>query len=109
MIKADNSARCLILSPSMMIHTGRPGHRSIKLLVKPFAQRGGTQVDQEIQSMNLRPLPADRVLNPQKTISFLLETNPHPVFPFCVCAPGPEQMPEGPAQHPDPQSAPLRH
>jgi hypothetical protein len=37
------------------------------------------------------------------------ETKPHPVLPFCVCAPGPEQMPDGPAQHPLPQSAALKH
>jgi len=41
--------------------------------------------------------------------SFALETNPHPVFPACVCAPRPEQIPEGPAQHVLPQSAPERH
>jgi hypothetical protein len=32
-----------------------------------------------------------------------------PVFPFWVEAPGPEQMPEGPAQHLLAQSASLRH
>jgi hypothetical protein len=32
-----------------------------------------------------------------------------PVFPFCVEAPGPEQMPEGPAQHLLAQSASLMH
>ena len=32
-----------------------------------------------------------------------------PVLPLWVDAPGPEQMPEGPAQHPLPQSASLRH
>ena len=37
------------------------------------------------------------------------ETNPHPVFPACVCAPRPEQMPLGPAQHVDAQSAPDKH
>lgn len=34
---------------------------------------------------------------------------PQPVFPACVEAPGPEQMPVGLAQHPLPQSASLRH
>jgi hypothetical protein len=35
--------------------------------------------------------------------------NPHPVFPACVEAPRPEQIPDGPAQHPLAQSAVLRH
>ena len=34
---------------------------------------------------------------------------PQPVLPFCVLAPGPEQIPVGFAQHPLPQSALLRH
>lgn len=34
---------------------------------------------------------------------------PHPVFPFWVEAPGPEQIPVGLAQHALPQSASLRH
>ena len=37
------------------------------------------------------------------------ETKPHPVLPACVCAPTPEQIPEGPAQHPEAQSAALKH
>ena len=36
------------------------------------------------------------------------EPNPHPVFPFCVDAPGPEHIPVGFAQHPLPQSALLK-
>jgi hypothetical protein len=39
----------------------------------------------------------------------LPETNPHPVFPACVCAPRPEQMPLGPAQHVEAQSDPDKH
>jgi hypothetical protein len=38
-----------------------------------------------------------------------LETKPQPVLPAWVCAPGPEHIPLGPAQHALPQSAPLRH
>jgi hypothetical protein len=34
---------------------------------------------------------------------------PQPVLPFCVEAPGPEQIPVGLAQQPLPQSALLRH
>lgn len=37
------------------------------------------------------------------------DTKPQPVFPACVCAPKPEQMPEGPAQQVLAQSAPLKH
>jgi hypothetical protein len=37
------------------------------------------------------------------------ETNPQPVLPAWVCAPTPEQIPEGPAQQPEAQSAALRH
>jgi hypothetical protein len=37
------------------------------------------------------------------------EPNPHPVLPFCVDAPVPEQIPVGFAQQPLPQSALLRH
>ena len=41
--------------------------------------------------------------------SFALETNPQPVFPAWVCAPKPLQIPEGPAQQVDAQSAPDKH
>lgn len=41
--------------------------------------------------------------------SDLFVTNPQPVFPACVCAPGPEQIPDGPAQHPLAQSLASRH
>jgi hypothetical protein len=34
---------------------------------------------------------------------------PQPVLPFWNEAPGPEQIPDGPAQQLLPQSAPLRH
>lgn len=37
-----------------------------------------------------------------------VEPKPHPVFPFCVDAPGPEHIPVGFAQHPLPQSALLK-
>lgn len=37
------------------------------------------------------------------------EENPHPVLPFCNWAPGPEHIPVGFAQQPEPQSALLRH
>ena len=38
-----------------------------------------------------------------------VDPKPQPVLPFCVDAPGPEQIPVGFAQHPLPQSALLRH
>jgi hypothetical protein len=38
-----------------------------------------------------------------------VEPKPQPVFPFCVEAPVPEQIPVGLAQHPLPQSAFERH
>lgn len=38
-----------------------------------------------------------------------VETNPQPVLPFCVEAPGPEQIPVGLAQQPLWQSALLKH
>ena len=37
------------------------------------------------------------------------EPKPQPAFPAWNCAPGPEQIPVGLAQHPLPQSALLRH
>ena len=37
------------------------------------------------------------------------ETNPQPVLPAWVCAPSPEHIPEGPAQHVLAQSPPERH
>jgi len=41
--------------------------------------------------------------------SFAAEAKPHPVLPFWVEAPGPEQIPEGPAQQPLTQFPSLRH
>jgi hypothetical protein len=43
------------------------------------------------------------------TTAAALDGKPQPVLPFWVDAPGPEQIPDGPAQQPLAQSAVLRH
>jgi hypothetical protein len=98
--------------PTFLTPDGSKAGPPLELLVRAPAVEAGAAAAEEdatgAAATEAAPTAAE-VANGAAEIAVPADPNPQPVFPFCVLAPGPEQIPVGFAQHPLPQSASLRH
>jgi hypothetical protein len=93
--------------PTFFVPDGSKAGPPLELLVRaPAVEAGAAAADDATGAAAAEAAP---VLNGAAEIAVPADPKPQPVLPFCVLAPGPEQIPVGFAQHPLPQSASLRH